>query len=292
MPDSSSSAGARRTRRSTACSTSSACSASPTPRRSPSSAAIRRRPGRRRALGDAALPRGPARLGLAHAAGAVRPDPVPDLPRAACPRSSSGTTPRSRSSEYLEGQRLPRRSSTGSSLRCCSRSGASSRRSSAGSPRTTRCTTWERTRRGDSRLAAAEPDPRRARGLRRCARARPARDASFTSARRCDGSTRAGDGYAVEDARGIRHLFDQVIVATNARQALRPSRGGSRTRAVAPAAEPFRVLRHHDRDPRRSPADAAERGGLVGRQRAVGRGAQRADRSGILRGDCRSSRAG
>lgn len=31
---------------------------------------------------------------------------------------------------------------------------------------------------------------------------------------------REGDGYAVEDARGIRHVFDHVIVATNARQAL------------------------------------------------------------------------
>ncbi|WP_425821840.1 FAD-dependent oxidoreductase [Microbacterium sp. DT81.1] len=31
---------------------------------------------------------------------------------------------------------------------------------------------------------------------------------------------REGGGYAVEDARGIRHRFDQVIVATNAQQAL------------------------------------------------------------------------
>ena len=89
----------------------------------------------------------------------------------------------------------------------------------------------------------ARPRPERDRGrpegLRRCARRVAGHERRSAGIPRSHASPAIRGGWTVEDADGERHTFDQVVIATNARQALqlldRASRGGRAVRAAAAA---------------------------------------------------------
>ena len=198
--------------------------------------------------------------------------------------------------EYLEQQRLPRAvRATSSCFRCCCRSGASI------APDFLRFAAYNALYYLGANLpaglarAAAERDPRRDEGLRRRAGA-----AAWAGRRASD--TAAASRRITRDARrlsrsrthaGDRHPFDQ----RRRRRRTRARRSAliesiPELEPVCRAAAPIRVLRHDDRDPRRSAPDAC-RASRRGRSSTRGGTAPTARcRSGTRRAVCRSSRAG
>ena len=213
----SSSRRARRTRRSTVCSTRSRFPAGRTRRRSPSP-----RLDGTLAHRDAAVPRAAPGVEIAGSRARSAGSCGSDRSSPAFRRSSleHDTTSPSPSTSSAGGCRD--RSSRASCSRSCSRSGASTSRTSAASPPTTRSTTSAPTSRGacDRR---PERDPGRPSRLCRSARRVPR---AGGAARRCAVAsvTRDSDGTLGIEVGGVRHPFDHLVFACDARQAHRYSR--------------------------------------------------------------------
>ena len=271
-PGSSSSARARPTRRSTVCSTSSKCRAQSYPATLTVFHAARSASRR-----HAAAARRPAGLGVAHP-----PRRCGTLIRfrrfladgAGVPRDS--TTRTVTIAEYLEQQRLPRWFVDGFLLpaaavvlvRRASRVPAVRRLQRAVLPRREHADRARAARQSeiaggmkvyvDALVASARPHD--ASGSDSPIQRVTPRRATATSVKDADGER--------HDVRSGRHRDERAAGAATC-----SSRSPSSRRGVAQLRR-FRVLRHDDRDPRRSAPHAPERVGVVGRQCAVGRCAQ------------------